>query len=298
MMFSRLLIPLVAIAAPVSAQQSPQSVLDELFATERALSQAAEKLSPAEGIASLMAKDGTLLTRPAPVVGPEAAAAALKANPANAGNFAKWRSVHGGISADGQHGYTLGYLEIEGGDPKTAKRRYLAYWTRGADGWRVATMKQMLQTEKEEYLKRVPPSLPAKLVAPSPAKAAQHAASLAAAEKAFSDRAQVVGTKQAFQEFGRPDAVHVVGQNGIIVGLDAIRKNFDGQPGVDEPAKIEWSADKTIVASSGDLGVNIGHIRRNEPIANPPPGAPTGPSPFITIWRRDSVDQPWKYIAE
>ena len=48
-------------------------------------------------------------------------------------------TVDGGVSADGQHGYTLGYLEIEGGDPNTAKRRYLAYWTRGADGWRVAT---------------------------------------------------------------------------------------------------------------------------------------------------------------
>ena len=290
---SALLLPVAILSVPAAAQQSPQAVLDELLATERSLSKAAEKLTPAEGIASLIARDGVLLTRPAPVTGPKEALAALAANPANNGKFAKWRSIRGGVSADGQHGFTLGYLEIEGGDPKTAKRRYLAYWTRGPDGWRVATMKQMLQTEKEELLAPQPPSLPARLVAPDPSKVAAHAASLAAAEKAFSDRAKIVGTKQAFQEFGRADAVHVIGQNGIITGLEAIKKNFEGQPGVDEPAKIDWSADKSIVASSGDLGVNIGHIRRTEPDPRYP-----GPNPFITVWRRDSIDQPWKYIAE
>ena len=154
-------------------------------------------------------------------------------------------------------------------------------------------MKQMLQSPTEEVLPSQPPTLPAALVPPDPSAIAAHAESLKAAEKAFSDRARVVGTKQAFQEFGRPDAIHVVGQNGIIVGLPAIAANFDKQPGVNDPAKIEWSADTSIVASSGDLGVNIGHIRRTKPDPNYP-----GANPFLTVWYRDGPSQPWKYIAE
>ena len=103
-------VTLLTAAVPATAQETPQAALAGLLAAERSLSAAAEKLSPADGIASLIAPDGVLLTRPAPVTGPAAAAAALKGNPANAGNYARWLSVRQGISADGQHGYTVGYL--------------------------------------------------------------------------------------------------------------------------------------------------------------------------------------------
>jgi hypothetical protein len=48
-----------------------------------------------------------------------------------------------------------------------------------------------------------------------------------------------------------------------------------------------------IVASSGDLGVSIGMIRRNQPVT----GQPTA-FPFFTIWRRATPTAPWRYIAE
>ena len=255
-------------------------------------------MSPADGIASLIASDGTLFTRPAPVTGPTAAATALKANPANAGTGVSWQSIKSGISADGQHGFTLGYLNIAGGDAATAKRRYLAYWVRKPEGWRVAAMKQLLQGPDGEVAPAQPPILPKKLVAQNAAAVAAQEASLAAAEKAFSDRAQVVGTKQAFQEYGDPDAVHIFGEKGFSIGLPAIKASQAAQPGPDLPAGIEWSSDRTLVASSGDLGLSVGHIRRTVPVANAPPGAPTGPTPFFTIWRRDDPSQPWRYIAE
>lgn len=282
-------------AAPAAAQQSPQAVLDELVAAERSLSEAAAKLDPAEGIASMIAADGVLMTPKGPMRGPEAALASLKANPANAGKYASWRSIRGGVSADGQQGFTLGYLDIEGGDAARAHRRYLAYWVRGANGWRVAALKQILQAPDETIVPAQQPDLPVAIVAPDPDRTSEHTQSLIAAEKSFSDRAQEIGITQAFQEFGQPDATHIFGPTGFAIGLAAIRANHEqaeraAGPG---PTPINWSADSAIVASSGDLGVTIGAIRRNTPTAEGPAS-----NPFFTIWRRDGPDKPWRYIAE
>src|SRR4029079_9209872 len=102
-----------------------------------------------------------------------------------------------------------------------------------------------------------------------------------------SDRAQVVGLRQAFRENGREDAIHTWGEKGFSIGLKAIDANFVEETG---PAKINWSADDAIVASSGDLGVTIGNIRPND-------GKPGGGA-FFTIWMRDDPSQPWRYVAE
>lgn len=284
---------LMAIGAPAGAQQSPQAALDGLFDAERALSEAAAKRTPAEGIASLMASDGVLMTPTGPVVGPEAALASLSANPANSGRFAHWRPIRGGISADGQHGFTMGYLEIDGGQPDRAKRRYLAYWIRGEAGWRVAALKQALQGKEEVIVTMQPPALPARMIAPDPSRAPAHRESLIAVEKAFSDRAQVVGLTEAFQEFGRDDAIHVFGQNSFRVGLKAIGDTSGQPPSPALPAPVHWSASKAFVASSGDLGVNIGMISPNPGLAEAPPA-----NPFFTIWMRDGPDLPWRYVAE
>jgi hypothetical protein len=58
---------------------------------------------------------------------------------------------------------------------------------------------------------------------------------------------------------------------------------------------VVWSADRAIVATSGDLGVTLGTIRQKAPGADgkTPPGAP-----FFTIWRRADAKSPWRYIAE
>jgi ketosteroid isomerase-like protein len=293
MRFVSLIAPIVIVAAaPAAAQQTPEAALKELQATEQSLSGAAARMSPAGGIASMLADDVVLMTRAGPVKGRTQAAASLAANPANKGNHASWRPIRGGVSADGQHGFTQGYLDVDGGDPATAHRRYLAYWVRGSDGWRVAAFKQVIRAAGEADQPAQPAALPTRKVAPDAAKTAAHKASLIAAEKAFSDRSQVVGLAQAFQENGRPDAIHLFGPKGFAIGLEAIGENFSSQPG--GPATIHWGADDAIVASSGDLGVTIGVIRPN---GEPTEGQPAE-SPFFTIWMRDDPSQPWRYIAE
>ena len=293
-MFRAVLLGLSVIAAPLAAEPvDPKTRLDELFTTERRLAEAATKLAPAEGIASMLADDALLFTRQGVIRGRQAAQANLADNPVNRGTHASWRSIRAGISGDGKHGFTLGYLDIGGGDPATAHRRYLAYWIRGAEGWRVAALKQLLRVEGETDAPAQPAVLPQRGSAPEPDKIAAFKAGLIAAENAFSDRAQVVGIRQAFQENGRPDAVHMFHKKGIVIGLKAIGENQSGEEELG-PAKIRWSASDAIAAASGDLGMTIGTIRQNGP---PPEGKPAEMH-FFTIWMRDGAAQPWRYIAE
>ena len=150
----------------------------------------------------------------------------------------------------------------------------------------------MLRSANEADAPEQTPALPATLVAPDPSRAADHRRTLIAAEKAFSDRAQTVGIKQSFQEYGRPDAIHLFGPTGFAIGLPAIGANHDQQPA--GPATSHWSADTAVVASSGDLGVTIGAIRSNGP---PPEGqpaeisvlhdlAPRQPESAVAVYRR------------
>ena len=279
---------LIAASACVSAAQAVPAAIADLLSAERQLSERAAALGPAEGVGSMLAEDVRLYARGGPYKGRAEAIAALKANPSNQGTRASWRSVKSGVSGDGTHGFTLGYLTIAGGDPKTAERRYLAYWIKGSEGWRVAALKQALRQPGEAVLDNLPASLPAKSGSPqSPAARA----SLIAAEKAFSDRAQAVGIGRAFTEFGRSDANNSA-PDGVKVGPAAIGAAVSG--GESGPSPVSWSADEALVAPSGDLGITFGIIRPN--------AAPTGDKPaaipFFTIWMRDGPDQPWRYVAE
>ena len=280
---------LIVIAAPAASADAVPPALTGLLAEEKTLADAGAALPPAEAIASMLAEDARLYTRGGPFRGRAAALEALKANPANQGKSVSWRSIKSGISGDGTHGFTLGYLDIAGADSKTAHRRYLAYWVKGPGGWRVAAFKQALRQPGEAEIASLPTSIPVQ-----PGKALDPAAAragLIAAEKAFSDRAQVAGIGRAFTEFGRADAINS-GPDGVKVGPVAIGAAVSG--GEDGPSPVEWSAEEALVAPSGDLGITFGTIR--------PKVAPTGDKPtaipFFTIWIRDGADQPWRYVAE
>jgi hypothetical protein len=57
---------------------------------------------------------------------------------------------------------------------------------------------------------------------------------------------------------------------------------------------LAWAPDGVLVASSGDLGVTWGMIRRTGVV---PEGQPSA-FPFFTIWRRSERDGRWRYVAE
>ena len=54
----------------------------------------------------------------------------------------RWAPIRAGVSADGLQGFTFGYLSLDAGDPARRERKYLSYWVRRAEGWRVVAYRQ------------------------------------------------------------------------------------------------------------------------------------------------------------
>ncbi|HST36124.1 MAG TPA: hypothetical protein VLK25_05795 [Allosphingosinicella sp.] len=280
----------LVLATPAWAQPR-QAELDALLAADRAFSaRAAEAPTAADGFAPMLDADVTMPTGGQHVRGRDAVIAAFRDSPAFREGRVAWTPVRGGVSADGTQGFTYGFLTLSGGDPARRNRKYLAYWVHRPEGWRVAAYRQIPRAEGEVSLETMPPSLPRAAV-PASAGAAAHETSLAAAEKAFSDRAQQVGLRAAFREYGAPDAMNMYNGAGFTLGPDAVSQAVAGE---ETTSPVNWSTDRAIAASSGDLGVSIGTIRRNGVV---PAGEPAS-FPFFTIWRRDAPDGPWRYIAE
>jgi ketosteroid isomerase-like protein len=289
----------LAIAMPVliRAAATPQSAVDELLAADRAFSAASANTDLVAGLAAMFADDVVIPNPPGQFAeGKATVVAMLRANADNARSRTEWTPVRGGVSADGQHGFTVGFMTIHRPDAATIALKYLAYWVRGSDGWKVAAYKRVRAAEGSPSLVMMAPALPAEMVAPvaDAAVIAQHRQSLDKAERSFSDEAQQVGLGPAFAKFGSADAVNLAGgsEAGLIVGADNIaRLVAAGQPATG--SSLYWAPDKVTVASSGDLGVTIGMIHPNAPAAGQPASFP-----FFTIWRRASPTAPWRYVAE
>ena len=220
---------------------------------------------------------------------------ALKSNPDNATSRLEWSPIRGGVSADGLHGFTFGYMTMQKADGTRLPWKYLAYWIKGKDGWRVAAYRRRPRPDGNVATTMMPPSVPATMVPPSTdaARLAAFSRSLAAAEQAFSDEAQKIGLNAAFTKYGHADAVNMGGRKDVefVVGSPNIGRSVgEGSPNDSSP--VVWGPDhKVIVASSGDLGITFGFIRSREKKEAPP-------TPFFTIWRRASPSDPWRYIAE
>ena len=281
------------LAGPTFARTAQQNV-EALLAADRAFSAAAARApSAADGLAAMFDAE---IVAPFPgrglVVGRDALVAAYRGAPGFGERGISWAPVRGGISADGSQGFTFGFLNLAGGDPARRNRKYLAYWVHRPQGWRVVAYRTNPRQPGEVSTAMLAPSLPgfAARERRDPRLIAAQQASLAAAEHAFSDRAQQVGLRAAFREFGRPDAMNMYRGAGFDIGLDAITGNFDAN---ETASPVSWGTEHSFVASSGDLGVSIGTIHQNHPVAGQPSAFP-----FFTVWRRDRPNAPWRYIAE
>lgn len=285
----------LAVAPPVLAAPSPQAAADSLLAADRAFSAASAKSDLISGIS---AQFDEAVVMPLPggrfAHGKAEAVAALKVNPDNLASRTEWTPVRVGISGDGLHGFTFGFLTTHRQGKPDLAGKYLSYWVKRPQGWRIAAYKRAPRPEGAISLAAMSPSLPSAMVPPTTDAAvlAAQSKSLADAEKAFSDEAQTMGIGPAFVKYGRADAMNMGGEPGFLIGSDKIGGGFGEEGSKSSP--VSWASSEVIVASSGDLGVSIGLIRPNGAV---PEGQPAA-SAFFTIWRRDAPDQPWRYIAE
>jgi hypothetical protein len=287
-----LLIPL-CVPALVTAQ-TPRQFADELVAADRAFSAASAKTDLVAGLSAMFASDVAMMAPTGIAYGAAKAVETLKGNPANAGAKAVWTPARVGLSADGAHGFTAGFMTVTRGDGSVNAAKYLAYWFKAPAGWRVLVYKRV-------PAKSVPSSstvtylLPKQLIAPNAnATLDRDRESLADAERSFSRDAQTMGIGPAFKHYGSPEAINLFGPDVMtfVMGNEAIGEAVgSGQPPNSSP--VDWGPEKTIIAASADFGVTMGYIVPKKPRE----GAPERQA-FFTIWRRESASAPWRYIAE
>ncbi|MDX2059310.1 MAG: hypothetical protein SFV24_15985 [Gemmatimonadales bacterium] len=282
---------------PAAPTTTPESVAAELFAADSGFGAAAKGTDVVTGLSAMFAADVTV---PAPggkfTDGKPAVVELLRSIPDNAGGRVEWAPIRVGISGDGRHGFTFGYGKLTRADSTEVRWKYLAYWIKGSDGWRVRVYRRGPRADGAAAETRMAPALPAAMTTGADsATVEQYRSSLDQAERGFSDEAQRIGLGPAFVKWGRTDAVNMGGPAAaaFVVGADSIGAHV-GAGGPVDKSPVSWAPERVVIAASGDLGVTIGLIRPNEAV---PAGSPPGVS-FFTVWYRGSPGEPWRYIAE
>jgi ketosteroid isomerase-like protein len=268
-----------------SAATAQSAAWTDLLAADRAYSQGAKGKDAVAGLSAMFDGEAVMVSGGAAglIRGPAAIRERLAARPENLTAEVEWQPVGGGISADGTQGYTYGGLTLRPKDGPSVAQKYLAYWIKRPEGWRVFAYKRAGRRETGP-LAAAPP------VIGTGARSDDAKATLIAAEKAFSDEAQVIGLRAAFRKWGRPDSVNIGAADPIAVGADVIGLGVAGpEPG----SPVTWAADEVLVAPSGDMGLSYGLLHAK----SPPEGQPAT-IPFLTVWARPKPGDPWRYVAE
>lgn len=277
---------------------SPDAPAAALLAADSALGAAAASRDVAAALAAMLADDAVMPdpARAGFAEGRDAVVAAVLRDTLHQRGRIAWEPVRAGVSGDGRHGVTIGLLRLSTAQGETRHFKYLAYWVRGDAGWQARVWRRVPaatpspggQTGRAEpWLPQVAPVT----LAGDALAHAQH--ELAGMEQRFSDAAGRQGIGPAFLAFGAADAWHLgsPAEAGFTRGNAAIADAVQGQapPGT---SPVTWSADRALVAGSGDLGVTFGFI---VPVAARSDGSRPR-FPFFTVWRREAGG--WKYIAE
>lgn len=294
---SKRTLPPITDGQPRSAVVDAREALDSLLATDRAFAMAAKTTDLASAIAATFV-DNVYLQAPGGFVRGRDSAMKVMSTAGNAQLRVEWVPVRGGVSSDGQQGFTMGYMTTTRPDGVALPGKYVAYWVRAESGWRVAAYKRAPRPAGDVSLAMIDPSLPVPALAPGDESTVQrYADELSLAEHAFSREAGEIGLGPAFAKWGAPDALHAGGPNDVafVRGPEAIARSVSA--GMSPGVAISWAPERVIVSSTGDLGVSIGTIR----ITTPPSageGASTRSVPFFTVWKRAYPADPWRYVAE
>ncbi|MBL0938646.1 MAG: DUF4440 domain-containing protein [Gemmatimonadaceae bacterium] len=285
------------LAAP--ARITPATVADEVLRADRDFARNAANRPFRDALRAMFRPDVMMPAPPTRVLtGVDAVLGAFATSPDTSARL-NWTPIRVGLSSDGAHAYTIGVGTLVRPDGTRGQFKYLSYWIRERDTWRVAAWRRRaVNADVALDSTMLAPHLPERIVtaAVPDASITSMRHDLMAAEQGFSDLAQRIGVGSAFAEMGADDAVNVgpptLGR--FVVGAQAIAASVAGSQPLNAPSTITWKADMALVAPGGDLGITFGVIRPKQPPAdNPDAGAS-----FFTIWRKSSRSAPWRYVAE
>jgi len=272
---------------------SPAASADNLLAADRALAKAAATRSAAAAIGAMLDDDVVMFIVPEPPLARgKAEAIELLEKAFGSNSTISWTPVRVGISADGMQGFSYGFASRASDAGPPALRKYLSYWVKRKDGWRLAAFKLVPRPEGAVSTALRAPALPKRMtgVTENPARVARYVTEIDQTERQFSDEAQAIGLGAAFRKYGSADAMNVGGDADFAYGNDQIAAGF----GTDTTSPLRWAPSGVKVASSGDLGITFGYLERN---GATPPGR-LSKIPWFTVWRRASPGDPWRYVAE
>ena len=279
-----------------SANAQTKSNRDELLAADRAMAKAAEKMDLVSAITNMLADSATLIALGETFHGVPAARAALSRNPDNAISKFSWTPIYGEVAADGKTGFTLGFSTWKKPDNTEALGKYVAYWTKQSTGWRVLVYKRTGRAAGDVSMAEEPPT---KMVASASQKfksadSIRFAKQLDSTERAFSDEANVIGLGTAFTKYSSPDGHHT----GAATDAGFRHGPADIGAGISSGGEtplglLTWKPDIVYVASTGDVGITFGFIS----IAASNGNAARRTS-YLTIWKRASVNDPWRLAVE
>lgn len=284
---------LISSAAVAAQPTDPRNAVIALLEVDRDHAQRAKGMNVVDALGGMFADDVVLSAYGSFHMGRDSALSRLRAAPENLTARIEWWPIRGGISGDGQHGFTYGFMTLVRADSTRVPHKYLAYWVRKSEGWKVAVYRRAPRADGQVSIAMREPSIPEKAgaVTRDASAVAKHAKELGDAERDFSTLAGKIGLGPSFTQNAAPDAMNMGGAQAadFLFGPEAIGAGVGA--GESGPSKLTWGPDTVLVASSGDLGVTIGHI--NSPAQA---GQPARRFPFFTVWKK--VGGGWKFVAE
>jgi ketosteroid isomerase-like protein len=204
---------LYSLASAGAQSPTPQRTVDELLAVDRQHARGAQQLNVVDALGGMLADDVVMSAMGSFHSGREAALTQLRTVPENLNGRLEWAPLRGGISADGQHGFTFGFMTLVHADSTRVPLKYLAYWVRKPGGWKVAVYRRVVRPAGDVSIAMREPSLPERRVdvTRDAMIIAQHARELGDAERNFSKLAGKIGLGPAFTQNAAPDAMNMGG---------------------------------------------------------------------------------------
>ena len=267
---------------------------DELIHADLARADSVTRLGLSSGLASNFADDVVYLRGGLPAIrGRTAARAVVAAESIGTNAAVRWQPVRAEASADGGSGFSYGYaIYSTPATPAPSLRidRYIAFWRRESQGWRIVGYAETYGTPPVAMT--LPPAAASAALKDEPMSETEGALdAMRNADVDFSRDASARGTGIAFGNYAADDAQIFSEAGEFITGPQEITHSF-GRP---TKTGLVWHPVFGRVSSAGDLGFTVGYAVLTDATGAASPVRRN--YKYLTVWRKQR-DGRWRYVVD
>lgn len=268
---------------------------DALLRADLARSDSVAQRGIARGLAASFTSDVVYLRDGLPIMRGRSAVQAIIAAESLGGPVAmRWQPVRAEASRDGRSGYSYGFTVIGSGGgaaPSLRMDRYIAFWRREDDAWRIAAYAETYGAPPPMLV--MPSAVADSALADVPMRRARGPLEdIRAADDGFSRAATRFGTGRAFGEYAADNAQIFSTPGEFITGPDAISRAFGPTT---EDSRLVWHPVTGEIARSGDLGFTVGNAVFTGRSLDGTPQVRY--SKYLTVWKKQR-DGTWRYVVD